>query len=112
MAERQLDDAHDVFFAHHEELVAFTLTVWPEYLPNRILSPTLTSIGTHLAVVVLLAVADGDDFALVGLFGGGVGDDDAAGGLTLFFEALDDHAVVQRTDFHAMAPIEKIDVLQ
>ena len=77
-----------------------TLTVWPEYLPNSTLSPTLTSSGIELAVVDLLAVADGDDFALVGLFGGGVGNHDAGRGLALFFQALDDHAIVQRTDFH------------
>ena len=57
--------------------------------------------GDQLAVVVGLAGADGDDFAHRGLFRGGVGDDDAAGGFTLFLEPLDDHAVVQGTQFHS-----------
>jgi phage-related tail fiber protein len=56
----------------------------------------------YLAVFVLLAGADGEHFALVGLLGGGVGDDDARGGLTLFLEALDDHAIMQRTQFHRL----------
>jgi hypothetical protein len=39
-----LDDAHDVVFAHHEELSSpSSLTSVPEYLPNRTRSPTLTS---------------------------------------------------------------------
>ena len=77
-----------------------TLTVWPEYLPNSTRSPTLTSSATNLAVFQDLAFADGLDFALIGLFGRGVGDDDAGGGLALFFQPLDDDAVVQRTNFH------------
>ena len=77
-----------------------TLTSVPEYLPNSTLSPVLTAIGRDLAVLEDLAVADGDDFALDRLFGGGVGDHDAAGGLGLRFQALDDDAVVKRLDVH------------
>jgi hypothetical protein len=54
-----------------------------------------------------LPAADGLDFALVGLFGGVVGNDDAGGGALLFLEALDDHAVMQRTDFHGLALLFK-----
>jgi hypothetical protein len=39
-----------------------------------------------------------------GLFGGRVRDHDAAGADALFFHALDDHAVVQGTDFHGDWP--------
>jgi hypothetical protein len=60
----------------------------------------LSAIGRYLAVVLDLAGADGLDFALIGLLGGVVGNDDAGSGLLLFFKALDDHAVMQRTDFH------------
>ena len=55
------------------------LTSVPEYLPKRILSPTLTSSGRDLAVFQDLAVTHGDDFALDRFFFGGVGDDDATG---------------------------------
>ena len=60
----------------------------------------MTSSGDALAVVLDLAVAGGDDFALLGLFLGGVGDDDAADFLFAFLDALDDDAVVQWSDLH------------
>ena len=47
------------------------------------------------------AGADGDDFAFLRLFLGGVGDDDAALGLLFALDATNDHPVVQRTEFHA-----------
>ena len=75
-------------------------TVVPEYLPNRIRSPTLTSSGLALALVVALAGADGDHLALVRLLGDVVGDNDPAGALAFLFEPLDDHAIMQGTDFH------------
>ena len=51
-----------------------------------------------------LAVAGGDDLALLGLFLGGVGDDDPADLLFAFLEALNNDAVVQRSDVHALSP--------
>ena len=51
-----------------------------------------------------LAVAGGDDLALLGLFLGGVGDDDPADLLFAFLDALDDDAVVQRSDLHGLTP--------
>ena len=59
------------------------LTSVPDHLPNSTRSPTLTSIGMSLPALVAAARADGDDFALLRLFLGGVGNDDAAGGLRL-----------------------------
>ena len=53
----------------------------PEYLPNRIAVAGLDLERAKLAVVLDLAVADGDDLALDRLLLGGVGDDDAALGL-------------------------------
>ena len=43
---------------------------------------------------------DGDDLALLRLLLDGVGNDDAALCLLLAFNATDDDAVVQRTEFH------------
>src|SRR5207249_12306546 len=54
------------------------------------------------AVVFRLAVAGGDDFALLGLFLGAVGDDDAADFLLTLLDALNNDAVVQRSDVHAL----------
>ena len=58
----------------------------------------------RLAVVIELAGADGDDFALGGLFLGRVRQDDAAGGLFLGFRLLDDHAILKGSKFHVGSP--------
>jgi hypothetical protein len=46
------------------------------------------------------AGADGEHFAFLGLFLGGVGDDDPALGGRLFFHALHQHAVAEGTKVH------------
>src|SRR5213596_251854 len=53
-----------------------------------------------LALVGHLAVAGGDDLALLGLLLRGVRDDDAALLHFLLFEPLDEDAVMQRTNLH------------
>src|SRR6185312_6023230 len=98
-------DGHDVFFAHHEQLVTVDLHGGARVLAEEDLVADLHVDGRHLALVVLLAGADGEHFALVGLLGGGVGDDVARGGLALFFEPLADHAVMQRTQLHGSTPV-------
>src|SRR5437762_1452184 len=52
------------------------------------------------AVVPNLAGARGDDLAFLRLLLGGVGDDDSAHFLFAFIKALDDDAVVKRSDIH------------
>ena len=79
-----------------------TFTSVPDHLPNSTKSPAFTSGGDALAVVVERAGADGDDFAFLRLLLNGVGDDDAAGGLLILFDAADDHAVAERTEFHGV----------
>ena len=75
-----------------------SLTSVPDHLPNSTRSPTLTSMRDELAGLVAAARADGDDLALRRLLLGGVGNDDAALGLLLGIDTLDDHAVVQGTE--------------
>ena len=73
------------------------LTVWPEYLPK------VADLDIHrdeLAGIVALARTDGNHFALIGLFAGRIGKNDAAGSGALGFETLDNHAVMQRTNLH------------
>ena len=53
-----------------------------------------------LAVLIAGTGADRDDFAFLGLFLGRVGDDDPALGFGFFFNALDQHAVAERTKRH------------
>ena len=72
----------------------------PLHLPNRTLSPFLQIDRDELAALVAGAGTDGDDLALLRLLGGRVGDDDAAGRLGLAVDALDDDAVMQRTELH------------
>jgi len=86
--------------AHHEELIAFDLHGLAGVLAEQHAVADLEVDWNQLAVVILLAFAHGDDLALVGFFGGRVGNDDSAGGLALFLDALDDHAVMQGTNFH------------
>src|SRR5688572_28077622 len=107
---RAFDDAHDVFLAHDEEFFALHLHGLAGILAEQDLVARLDVERDHFALVVFLTFAHGDDLALVGFLGGGVGNDDAPSGPALFLDALDDHAVVQRTDFHTIAPIEKFDV--
>src|SRR5467141_877997 len=102
---RAFDDAHDVFLAHHEQLVTLDLDGLPGVLAEQHSVAGLDVERDQLARVILLALAHGDDLALVRLLGGGVRDNDATCALALLFDALDDHAVMQRTDFHAKFPI-------
>ena len=78
------------------------LTSVPDHLPNSTRSPSFTSMGMSLPALVAAAGADADDFALGGLLFGGIGNDDAAGALLLGIDALDDDAVVKRTEFHGV----------
>ena len=94
------DDAHDVFFAHHEQFFAFDFDGLAGILAEQHAVADFDVERQHFAVFGLLAFADGLHFALVGLLGGGVGDDDAGSGFALFFQPLHDDAVVQRTNFH------------
>jgi hypothetical protein len=48
----------------------------------------------------------GDNLALLRFLPGRVGDDDAAGGLFLGFDTLDDHAVVERAELHAFLHLQ------
>src|SRR6185503_14821599 len=59
-------DGHDVFFAHHEDLVAFDANRGAGVLAEQDLVADLDVGRDKLAVLVLLAGPDGEDFALVG----------------------------------------------
>ena len=80
------------------ETVAALKAFWPSYDP--------VNVGTdRLAYWRLLCQlwADGQDFTLVGLFGGVIGDDDAGGGLGFLFQAANDHAIVQGAQLHGIS---------
>src|SRR5882672_4532417 len=100
------DDAHEVFLAHHEELIALDLDGLAGIFAEQHTVADLDVDRDQLAVVVFLALADGDDLALIGLLGGGIGNHDAPGGLAFLFDALDDHTVMQRTNLHTHLPLK------
>src|SRR5947207_2753823 len=79
------DHAHDVFLAHHEELIALDAHGLPGVLAEQDPVARLDVQGDQLALLVFLALADRYDLALVGFFGGGIRNDDASGGLLFLF---------------------------
>src|SRR3954470_23948343 len=92
--------SHDVAFLHDEILGAVDLHFGARPLAEQHAITGLDVDRNELAGLVAPAGADGDDFALLRLFLSGVGDDDAAGGLFLGINALDDDAIVKRTKLH------------
>src|SRR5437870_8266857 len=90
------EDAEDVLLLHDEVLRAVQLDLAAGILPEKDPVAGLDR-GRNLgAVLGDLPGADGDHPALLRLFLGGVGDEDAAVLGVLFLEALDEHAVVER----------------
>src|SRR5215210_6088132 len=72
------EDAHDVGLLHDQELLAIELHLGARPLAEQDAVAGLHVERAQLALVVERAGADGDDFALLRLLLGGVGDDDAA----------------------------------
>src|SRR3546814_4898754 len=90
-----VDHAEDVAFLHDEQVLAVDLDLGPRPFAEK--DPVAGFHGEfdEIAVVIARAETDGDDFAFLRLFLGGVGDDDAARGFFLGFNAADDHTVVR-----------------
>ena len=102
LATRLVEHAHDVGLLHDQELLAVDLDLGARPFAEQHAVADLDVDRDELAGLVAAARADGDDLALRGLFLGGVGNDDAAGGLLLGIDALDDDAVVKRTKLHGV----------
>src|SRR6478752_2270427 len=94
------DDAEDLVFAHDEMLFAVDLDLLAGVLAEQDRVAFLDVEREALAVILLLAGADGDYFALLGLLFRRVGDDDSADLLFAFLDTLDDDAVVKRSYLH------------
>src|SRR5438105_15683386 len=93
-----LDDAEDFVLAHDEQLLAVELD-----LRTAVLAEEHAVAGLHVqalarAVVLALALADGDDLALLRFLFGGVGDDDPAAHLLAFLDPAHDDAIMKRSD--------------
>src|SRR5690242_10818493 len=99
---RSVEHAHDVGLLHDQELLAVDLDLGARPFAEQHAVADLEVDRDQLAGFVAAAGADGDDFALGGLFLGSVRNDDAASGLLFCVDALDHDAVVKRTEFHAV----------
>src|SRR4051812_22424902 len=99
------DHGEHFVFAHDEEVLTIELDLLAGVLAEQDEVAGLHVERDALAVVFGLAVARGNDFALLRLFFGGVGDDDSADFLFAFLDASDDDAVVQRSDVHALCSV-------
>src|SRR5207247_1537062 len=104
---RAFNDAEHFVFAHDEVILTIELDLLAGILAEQDRVARLHVEGDALAVVFGLPGADGDHLALLGLLFGGVGDDDAADFLFAFIEALDNDAVVQRSDVHALYSVRR-----
>src|SRR4029079_12666506 len=96
------EDAHDVALLHDQQVLAVDLDLGARPLAEQHAIADLDVDRDQLAALVAATRADGDDFALGGLFLGRVGNDDAACGLLFGVDALDHDAVVKRTEFHTV----------
>src|SRR5580704_18196219 len=93
------DHAHDVGFLHDQKLVAVELDFGARPLAEQHAVAGFDAHRGELAALVAAAGADGDDLALLRLFLHRVGNDDAALGLCLGVDTLDDHSVMERPEF-------------
>src|SRR5712671_5605088 len=96
------EDAHDVAFLHDQQFLTIEFDLGAGPLAEQHTVADLKIDRDQLAHLVAAARADRGDFALRGLFLGGVRNDDAALGLFFGVDALDHDAVVERTEFHAI----------
>src|SRR3546814_11909780 len=94
------DDAEDVRFLHDQQLFAVDLDFGARPFAKQDAVAGLDVERGDLAVVGAGARTNGDDFAFLRLFLGGVGDDDAASRLFFGFDTANKPAVVQRKQLH------------
>jgi hypothetical protein len=93
-----LQNCEHFVLAHDEVILTVDLDLLSRVLPEQDGVAILHIQRLALAIVLDLAGAGGDDLALLRLFLRGVGDDDPANLLFALFEALNDDAVVKRSD--------------
>src|ERR1700737_693163 len=93
------ENAHDVALLHDQEVLAVELDLGARPFAEQHAVADLEVNRDQLATFVTAARADRGDFALRGLFLGGVRNDDAAPGLCFGVDTLDHDTVMQRTKF-------------
>src|SRR4051812_33361257 len=91
--------AHDVGLLHDQELLAIELDLGSRPLAEQHAVADLDVDRDQLSALVTAAGSNRGNFALRRLLLGAIGNDDAALGLLLGVDALDDDTVMQRTKF-------------
>src|SRR5579862_3440881 len=104
-------DPHDVTFLHDEKFVIMDLHLGAGPLREQHQVADLEVYRKELAALIASTRTNGDNLALLGLFLGGVRNDDASGALCLGFDTLDHDTIVKRTEFHEVLPIRRSDAL-
>src|SRR6185437_15379622 len=92
------EHAQDFFLAQDQQIFAIQLDLAARVLAEQDVVAFLHVERQHLAVFGHLALANGNDLALLRLFLGRIGDDDATAHGFLFFDPLDQQAVMKRPD--------------
>src|SRR5688572_14638444 len=92
--------SHDVGLLHDQEFFALNLDLSARPFPEQHLISRLQIDGDELAALIASTRTDCNHFALHWFFLGSVGNDDAAFGLGVFFNAAQNEAVVQWTKVH------------
>src|SRR6266536_1163013 len=95
---------HDVALLHDQVLDTIDLDFGPRPLAEQHVVADLEVDWDELAGLVASAGTDGDHFALLRFFLGGIGDDNAAGSLLLGFDARDNDSIVKWTELHWVLP--------
>src|SRR3954452_17708981 len=99
------DDPEDVGFLHDDQVFTVDLDLGARPFAEQDLVAGLDVERRNLAVVGAGAGADGDDFAFLRLFLGGVGNDDPASGLCLGLHAADENTVMKWPETHGLNPL-------
>src|SRR6185295_9779253 len=94
------DHAHDVALLHDQELCAIDLDLGARPLAEQDAVAFPEVQRDNLAILAASAGPYGNDLALLRLLGGGIGNDDAPGGLGFAVDAAQGHAIVEGTKFH------------
>src|SRR6202008_515170 len=94
------DDPEDVAFLHDDQVFALDLHFGGRPFAEQDAVACLDVQRRPLAIVGASAGADGDDFAFLRLFLGGVGDDDPARGLLFGLDPADEDTIMKRPETH------------
>src|SRR3954447_5005418 len=97
---RSADDPEDVGFLHNDEVLTVDLHLGARPFAEQDLVARLDVERRDLALFGLGAGANGDDFAFLRLFLGGVGNDDPARSLFVSLDTADEDAVMKRPETH------------